>query len=81
MVRNVIFSCGRCDFCKAEGARVLDVISEEVWKLLFPRPSALKDIYRDPKCNLKSGLYGTGAYVIVVYVVPFMRVLILSQYV
>jgi cytochrome P450 len=29
--------------------------------LLFPRSSALKDIYRDPKCNLKSGLYGTGA--------------------
>lgn len=29
--------------------------------LLFPRPSALKDIYWDPKCNQKSGLYGTGA--------------------
>lgn len=29
--------------------------------LLFPRPSALKDIYWDPKCNVKSGLYGTGA--------------------
>ncbi|KAH9862409.1 hypothetical protein J1614_011064 [Plenodomus biglobosus] len=29
--------------------------------LLFPRPSALKDIYWDPKCNMKSGLYGTGA--------------------
>ncbi|CAO2652676.1 Nn.00g009590.m01.CDS01 [Neocucurbitaria sp. VM-36] len=29
--------------------------------LLFPRPSALKDIYWDPKCNFKSGLYGTGA--------------------
>ena len=29
--------------------------------LLFPRPSALKDIYWDPKCNQKAGLYGTGA--------------------
>ncbi|KAF1845700.1 cytochrome P450 [Cucurbitaria berberidis CBS 394.84] len=29
--------------------------------LLFPRPSALKDIYWDPQCNRKSGLYGTGA--------------------
>ncbi|KAF2015783.1 cytochrome P450 [Aaosphaeria arxii CBS 175.79] len=29
--------------------------------LLFPKPSALKDIYWDPKCNQKSGLYGTGA--------------------
>lgn len=29
--------------------------------LFFPRPSALKDIYWDPKCNQKSGLYGTGA--------------------
>lgn len=29
--------------------------------LLFPRPSALKDIYWDPQCNQKSGLYGTGA--------------------
>ncbi|ORY12071.1 cytochrome P450 [Clohesyomyces aquaticus] len=29
--------------------------------LLFPRPSALKDIYWDPKCNTKAGLYGTGA--------------------
>lgn len=29
--------------------------------LLFPRPSALKDIYWDPKCNLKAGFYGTGA--------------------
>lgn len=29
--------------------------------LLFPRPSALKDIYWDPKCNQKSALYGTGA--------------------
>ncbi|KAF2658321.1 cytochrome P450 [Lophiostoma macrostomum CBS 122681] len=29
--------------------------------LMFPRPSALKDIYWDPKCNQKSGLYGTGA--------------------
>ncbi|KAF2876442.1 cytochrome P450 [Massariosphaeria phaeospora] len=29
--------------------------------LMFPRPSALKDIYWDPKCNKKSGLYGTGA--------------------
>jgi hypothetical protein len=28
--------------------------------LLFPKPSALKEIYRDPKCNQKSGLYGTG---------------------
>lgn len=29
--------------------------------LFFPRPSALKDIYWDPSCNRKSGLYGTGA--------------------
>lgn len=29
--------------------------------LLFPRPSALKDIYWDPQCNQKAGLYGTGA--------------------
>jgi cytochrome P450 len=29
--------------------------------LLFARPSALKDIYWDKECNLKSGLYGTGA--------------------
>ena len=29
--------------------------------LLFPRHSALKDIYWDPKCNTKAGLYGTGA--------------------
>ncbi|KAI8943869.1 hypothetical protein NX059_001840 [Plenodomus lindquistii] len=29
--------------------------------LLFPRPSALKDIYWDARCNTKSGLYGTGA--------------------
>jgi cytochrome P450 len=29
--------------------------------LLFPRPSALKDIYWDAKLNTKSGLYGTGA--------------------
>lgn len=29
--------------------------------LLFPKPSAIKDIYWDPKCNNKSGLYGTGA--------------------
>ncbi|KAK8026351.1 cytochrome P450 monooxygenase-like protein [Apiospora marii] len=29
--------------------------------LLFPRPSALKDIYADPACNLKAELYGTGA--------------------
>ncbi|ETS76796.1 hypothetical protein PFICI_12183 [Pestalotiopsis fici W106-1] len=29
--------------------------------LLFPRPSALKDIYGDPSMNLKSELYGTGA--------------------
>ncbi|PGH07083.1 hypothetical protein AJ79_06361 [Helicocarpus griseus UAMH5409] len=28
--------------------------------LLFPQPSALKEIYWDPKCNTKSGLYGTG---------------------
>jgi hypothetical protein len=28
--------------------------------LLFPNPSALKEIYWDPKCNQKSGLYGTG---------------------
>lgn len=28
--------------------------------LLFPRPSALKDIYWDPKLNQKAGLYGTG---------------------
>jgi hypothetical protein len=28
---------------------------------LFPRPSALKDIYRDPQCNQKSGSYGSGA--------------------
>jgi hypothetical protein len=28
--------------------------------LLFPKPSSLKEIYRDPKCNQKSGLYGTG---------------------
>ncbi|KAK8081260.1 Cytochrome p450 [Apiospora saccharicola] len=29
--------------------------------LLFPRPSALKDIYSDPACNFKPELYGTGA--------------------
>jgi cytochrome P450 len=29
--------------------------------LMFPHPSALKEIYWDPKCNQKSGLYGTGA--------------------
>jgi hypothetical protein len=29
--------------------------------LLFPRPSALKDIYWDPKCNQKAAMYGTGA--------------------
>jgi cytochrome P450 len=29
--------------------------------LLFPRPSALKDIYRDPLCNYKAGLYDSGA--------------------
>ncbi|KAF7533964.1 hypothetical protein G7054_g6637 [Neopestalotiopsis clavispora] len=29
--------------------------------LLFPRASALKDIYWDPSMNLKSELYGTGA--------------------
>lgn len=28
--------------------------------LLFPKPSALKEIYWDPACNQKSGLYGTG---------------------
>jgi hypothetical protein len=28
--------------------------------LLFPKPSSLKDIYREPKLNNKSGLYGTG---------------------
>lgn len=29
--------------------------------LFFPKPSSLKDIYWDPQCNQKSGLYGTGA--------------------
>jgi hypothetical protein len=29
--------------------------------ILFPRPSALKEIYWEPKLNTKSGLYGTGA--------------------
>ncbi|OAL27054.1 hypothetical protein AYO20_09862 [Fonsecaea nubica] len=29
--------------------------------LLFPQPSALKEIYWDPKCNRKMSLYGTGA--------------------
>lgn len=29
--------------------------------LLFPRPSALKDIYWDSAMNHKSELYGTGA--------------------
>jgi hypothetical protein len=33
--------------------------------LLFPRPSALRDIYWDPRCNQKSTLYGTGAYVFI----------------
>jgi hypothetical protein len=28
--------------------------------LLFPKPSTLKEIYWDPKCNQKSGLYGSG---------------------
>lgn len=28
--------------------------------LLFPNPSTMKDIYWDPKCNQKTGLYGTG---------------------
>ncbi len=28
--------------------------------LLFPRASALRDIYRDPACNLKARLYGSG---------------------
>jgi cytochrome P450 len=31
--------------------------------LLFPRPSALKDIYRDAKLNEKALMYGSGAYV------------------
>ncbi|OAP61369.1 hypothetical protein AYL99_03572 [Fonsecaea erecta] len=29
--------------------------------LLFPKPSSLKEIYWDPKCNTKMSLYGTGA--------------------
>ena len=29
--------------------------------LLFPRPAAARDMYWDPKCNTKSGLYGSGA--------------------
>jgi cytochrome P450 len=29
--------------------------------LLFPKPSALNQIYWDLKCNQKTGLYGTGA--------------------
>lgn len=29
--------------------------------LLFPKPSALKDIYWDPKCNEKPTTYGSGA--------------------
>lgn len=29
--------------------------------LLFPQPSALKEIYWDAECNTKSGFYGTGA--------------------
>ena len=29
--------------------------------LLFPKPSAIRDIYWDPKHNTKTGLYGTGA--------------------
>ncbi|PYH81911.1 cytochrome P450 [Aspergillus uvarum CBS 121591] len=29
--------------------------------LMFPRPSALKEIYWDPQCNTKSRLYGSGA--------------------
>ncbi|KAF2854574.1 cytochrome P450 monooxygenase-like protein [Plenodomus tracheiphilus IPT5] len=29
--------------------------------LLFPRPSALKDIYREPQLDEKSEIYGTGA--------------------
>lgn len=28
--------------------------------LLFPSPSALRDIYWDSKCNTKGGLYGSG---------------------
>ncbi|KAH8591657.1 cytochrome P450 [Bisporella sp. PMI_857] len=28
--------------------------------LMFPKPSALKEIYWDLKCNKKSGLYGSG---------------------
>ncbi|ODH48046.1 hypothetical protein GX48_05811 [Paracoccidioides brasiliensis] len=30
--------------------------------LLFPHPSALKEIYCDPKCNTKSSMYGTGVF-------------------
>jgi len=29
--------------------------------LLFPKPSALKDIYRDPQCNTRAGMYDSGA--------------------
>ncbi|CAN9092361.1 unnamed protein product [Alternaria alternata] len=29
--------------------------------LLFPKPSALKDIYRDPQCNTRGGMYDSGA--------------------
>lgn len=28
--------------------------------LLFPQPSDGNEVYWDPKCNQKSGLYGTG---------------------
>ena len=28
--------------------------------LLFPQPSGGNEVYWDPKCNQKSGLYGTG---------------------
>jgi hypothetical protein len=29
--------------------------------LLFPKPSAFKDIYRDPQCNTRAGMYDSGA--------------------
>ncbi|EOA80982.1 uncharacterized protein SETTUDRAFT_124398 [Exserohilum turcica Et28A] len=29
--------------------------------LLFPKPSSLRDIYRDPQCNTKGGLYRAGS--------------------
>ncbi|PGH15213.1 hypothetical protein AJ79_02578 [Helicocarpus griseus UAMH5409] len=31
--------------------------------LLFAHPSALKEIYWDPKCNTKSSIYGSGVFV------------------